>query len=401
MTPKIIKTDDEHAAALARIDEIFAATPGTPEGDELELLCLLVEKYEEAAFPIDLPDPVSAIRFRMEQQGLKAKDLIPFIGSASRVSEVLSGTRHLSISMIRRLVDGLGIPAEVLLKEPGAKLPDNGFLTQARQFPIREMLKRGWFSNFNGKLSEAQRQLEEIMSAFLGGMSIEMMQPSLQRQKIRDGATQDEHALLAWRIRVLNLARKETLPAYRPGTVTNDFLSQLAQLSYLESGPSLAREYLNKSGIHLVFERHLSGTHLDGAVTKLPNGAPVIGMTLRHDRIDNFWFTLLHEAAHISLHLDKNGLDAFFDDLASKSKDRCEREADTLASESLIPESSWRAAKLNARSTSATLQAFAEQNRINPAIVAGRLRFETNNYKLFPSLIGSGKLRQLLGVATA
>jgi len=72
MTPKIIKTDDEHAAALARIDEIFAATPGTPEGDELELLCLLVEKYEETAFPIDLPDPVSAIRFRMEQQGLKA-----------------------------------------------------------------------------------------------------------------------------------------------------------------------------------------------------------------------------------------------------------------------------------------------------------------------------------------
>src|SRR5690606_3858718 len=103
--------DDEHAVAMARIEEIFDATPGTPEGDELELLTLLVEKYEEEAFPIDLPDPVAAIQFRMEQQGLKPKDLIPYLGSASRVSEVLGGKRPLSLSMIRRLVDDLGIPA--------------------------------------------------------------------------------------------------------------------------------------------------------------------------------------------------------------------------------------------------------------------------------------------------
>lgn len=118
MNLKIIKTDREYRAAMVRIDQIFAAKPRTPEGDELELLLLLVENYEEEAFPIDLPDPVTAIRFRMDQQGLKQKDLEPYIGSKSKVSEVLSGRRDLSLTMIRKLATGLGIPADVLLRQP-------------------------------------------------------------------------------------------------------------------------------------------------------------------------------------------------------------------------------------------------------------------------------------------
>ena len=118
MKPKIIKTEAEHAEAMARVEEIFDAKPGTPEGDELELLTMLVEQYENEAFPIDLPDPVAAIRFRMEQQGLKNKDVVRFFGSASKVSEVLSGQRSLSLTMIRNLADGLKIPAEVLIGKP-------------------------------------------------------------------------------------------------------------------------------------------------------------------------------------------------------------------------------------------------------------------------------------------
>jgi HTH-type transcriptional regulator / antitoxin HigA len=93
----------------------MSAESNTPQGDELELLSLLVHDYEEKVFPIDKPDPVAAIRFRMEQQDLKPEDLVPFLGSRSRVSEVLSGRRHLSLKMIRALVGGLGIPAEPLL----------------------------------------------------------------------------------------------------------------------------------------------------------------------------------------------------------------------------------------------------------------------------------------------
>jgi HTH-type transcriptional regulator / antitoxin HigA len=122
MKPKVIKTVAEYKATLGRIEQIFDAKPGTAKGDELELLLLLVEKYEETAYPIGLPDPITAIRFRMEQQQLKAKDLVPYIGNKSKVSEVLSGRRPLSLTMIRNLVTGLGIPAEVLLRQPGAQL---------------------------------------------------------------------------------------------------------------------------------------------------------------------------------------------------------------------------------------------------------------------------------------
>jgi len=120
MKPKVIKSDAEYKATLARIEAIFNARPGTPKGDELELLLLLVESYEDKAHPIDLPDPIAALRFRMEQAGLKPKDLIPYIGSKSKVSEVLSGRRPLSLTMIRKLVAGLQIPPEIALLEAKA-----------------------------------------------------------------------------------------------------------------------------------------------------------------------------------------------------------------------------------------------------------------------------------------
>src|SRR5438132_8503191 len=117
MKPKIIKTEAEYQATLARIETISDARPGTTRGDELELLLLLVETYEDKAYPIDPPDPIAALRFRMEQEGLKPKDLVPYVGSKSKVSEVLSGRRPLSLTMIRKLVNGLHFPAEVALRK--------------------------------------------------------------------------------------------------------------------------------------------------------------------------------------------------------------------------------------------------------------------------------------------
>jgi HTH-type transcriptional regulator/antitoxin HigA len=134
MKLKVIKTDREYKAVMARVDEVFDARPGTPKGDELELLLLLVETYEKEAFPIDLPHPIAAIRFRMDQQGLKQKDLEPYIGSKSKVSEVLNGQRELSLTMIRKLVTGLGIPAEVLLRGPGAELKPNAIHNPGMRF---------------------------------------------------------------------------------------------------------------------------------------------------------------------------------------------------------------------------------------------------------------------------
>jgi len=400
MKPKLIKTEADHAAALERIEELFSAKPGTPEGDELDLLVTLVELYEEKHFPIDLPSPLEAIRFRMDQQGLKPKDLVPYIGSAPRVSEVLAGKRPLSLAMIRKLVNELGIPAEILLQEPGAELPSDEILQQGKRFPIAEMVKRRWFSGFSGTVVEAKQQLEELLGRFMEPLGETSLSPALNRQRVRDGGKDDPNSLTAWRIRVATLALEDNLPAYRPGTVDIGFLRELAKLSYLESGPRLAKEFLGKVGIHLVLERHLPHTHLDGAAMKLPSGAPVVGLTLRHDRLDNFWFTLFHELAHVALHLDKGDMDVFFDDITKTSKDRREMEADELASEGLIPRELWKAAKLRRNTPPANVMAFAEKLRISPAIPAGRVRFESNDYTVLKPLIGSGKLRPMFGLAS-
>jgi HTH-type transcriptional regulator / antitoxin HigA len=120
--PKVIKTTVEYERALARVEQLFTAKPDTAEGDELELLLLIVETYEKKEFPIDLPSPIEAIRFRMEQANLKQKDLVPIFGTKGKVSEVLSGKRELSLTMIRRLVDELEIPAAVLLQKRAAAL---------------------------------------------------------------------------------------------------------------------------------------------------------------------------------------------------------------------------------------------------------------------------------------
>jgi HTH-type transcriptional regulator / antitoxin HigA len=112
---KLIKTRKEHREALKRIEKLMDAKPRTQQGDELELLATLVELYERKHVPIPPPEPLEAIRFRMDQEGLKPKDLIPFIGSRSRVSEFLSGRRPLTLRMIRNLNHGLDIPAKSLL----------------------------------------------------------------------------------------------------------------------------------------------------------------------------------------------------------------------------------------------------------------------------------------------
>jgi HTH-type transcriptional regulator/antitoxin HigA len=116
MDIKPIRRENEYEEALAQIDAIFDAQPGTPEADLLEVLTILVEAYEEEHYPIAPPDPIEAIEFHMERLGLTRRDLEPYIGSRARVSEILNRRRPLTIAMIRRLQEGLGISAEVLLQ---------------------------------------------------------------------------------------------------------------------------------------------------------------------------------------------------------------------------------------------------------------------------------------------
>lgn len=116
MQMKPIKTKSDHNGALREIERMWGAKEGTPEGDRLDILATLVEAYEEAHFPIDMPDPIEAIKFRLEQQGEDKKALVGILGNRTRVYEVLRRDRPLSLAMIRRLNKRFRIPAEVLIK---------------------------------------------------------------------------------------------------------------------------------------------------------------------------------------------------------------------------------------------------------------------------------------------
>jgi HTH-type transcriptional regulator/antitoxin HigA len=117
MNIKPIKSETDYELALKHLDKIFDAKPGTKEGDELEILALVIEDYEDKHYPIDAPDPIEAIKFRMEQMGLKQADLAKIIGHKSRASEILNKKRKLTLAMIRKLSKSLKISTEVLVQE--------------------------------------------------------------------------------------------------------------------------------------------------------------------------------------------------------------------------------------------------------------------------------------------
>ena len=142
---KAIRNDADYNAALTRIDALMDAEPGTPEGDELDVLTDLVEHFEEKDVPLGFPSAVAAIEFRLEQAGLSQRDLIPFIGSRAKVSEVLSGKRTLTMPMARALHEHLGIPAEVLLQQAGARFSEPLKDLEWDRFPLKAMAGLGGY----------------------------------------------------------------------------------------------------------------------------------------------------------------------------------------------------------------------------------------------------------------
>ena len=390
---KIIKTEKEYELALAEIEKLMDAEPNSPEVDKLEVLSLLIEKYEQEHYPIDMPDPISAIKFRMEQQGLRQKDLIPYIGSQPMVSAVLNGKRELSKEMIRQLHKGLGIPYEVLIQDPDKTYQEQQY--DVHDFPFNEMVHQGYFPNYkkvpNAKLV-GERLLDELFSNFQNKMTSPVYCRHGQKQV-------DRNALLAWQAFVLKTIQDEPLPQYRHENLNETFLNQLLHFSNYETGVLLVKEHLNKIGIHFIIAEHLPKTYLDGASFISPDGAPVIGLTLRYDRLDNFWFTLFHELAHVKLHLSEDPNQAFFDETFKDSYENCEPhelQANQFAWEKMIPNEFWvekvlpQISNLNNKD----IIDYAEKLTINPAIIAGRIRHELGDYSSFSNLIGNAKVRE-------
>jgi HTH-type transcriptional regulator/antitoxin HigA len=305
--------------------------------------------------------------------------------------------------MARAIHEHLGIPAAVLLQNPGARISKPLKGLDWSRFPIKAMARFGWIENVRHVASNARPAMENLIRQ-AGGP--EFVEAALDRKSdhVRANAKMDQYALRAWCWKVLADASAARVAPYVPGTVTPTFLRQLAQLSWSESGPLLAKEYLGRHGIVLLAVRHLPKTYLDGGALRRKDGTPVIGLTLRYDRIDNFWFGLLHELAHVGRHMEPGGDAAFVDDLTLRDlevgrQDPREREADEWAEEALIPRGIWESSVARQHPTPAAVVSLATTLQVHPAIVAGRVRRERKNYHLLPRHVGAGEVRRQFGLA--
>ena len=389
-TIKIIKTEEDYRNALKLIEELVERDPesGTVDADHLVLLTALVKDYESKTFPEHLPDPIEAIKFRMEQEDLKPVDLVPYIGSAGRVSEVLSGKRQLTIDMVRALSTGLGIPAKVLIQKPSRDFESQNWDTTL----VKTMERRGYF----GEKTLKDGSKSELISSFFS--SFGQLQPAALYRKtnFRSAPRTDNNALLAWGARVVQKASKiKVSTKYKNGTVDLSFMRTVIQLSTKDTGPLLVRDYLKQHGIKLVIEPHLPKTHLDGAVLLADKDNPVIGLTIRHDRPDNFWFTLMHELAHVALHRD-NDVESFYDEgLQDKDGievDSKEEEADILAEESILPKSKWETSAARTTPNQFSTEDLASELGIQTAVIAGMIRFKHQNFYYLNKIVNDKNL---------
>lgn len=389
---KVIKTQRDYDAAIVRLSALMDEdmAPGSSNEAELELLALVIESYERSKVQPVVPDPIEAILFRMDQLGLRKVDLVPYMGSLPKVSEVLARKRPLNLAMIRKLHQGLGIPADVLLAQTDDAVDlSEAFPYDTAKFPFKEMVSRGYFEGFRGTVRDARENAEELIRSFMRGIPLHPTHQARLRAPMHQSGSRlmDDYALLTWHAAVLKKARQIKLKsAYVEDSLTDERLRELARLSRFEQGPQLAQEFLADMGIALVFENHFNKTYLDGAAM-FDGDRPVVALTLRHDRLDNFWFALLHELMHVRMHLspDRSFIADNLEDKLHRQTTE-EREADDGARDILIPRAEWSASALVDSPTIDGAMALADKLRIHPTIVAGRVRFESGNWRLLSSI---------------
>ena len=383
MELRIIKTEEQYRRSLGEVERLAAQDPDpdSAEGARLELLAKLVEDYEKSRFKFRKPGPVEAILFRMEEQGLRQKDIAEILGGKNRASEILAGKRNLTVPMIRALHERLAISPELLIREPMVTPRSDGNL-DPNDVPVDLLTSRGWISK------------GDSVSDWLKRLMAPAGSPVLLRNTLTFGATAKTNRTNVWlwlaQVREVADSRSYLQGRYSKDVLNLDLIRYVARLSWMDKGPRNAKDFLEERGIAVVIEPHLPKTFLDGAAMLGRSGAPIIGLTLRENRLDNFWFTLIHELIHVWKHLDPTKRRAIADENIEKADETeaIEREANDLASEVLIPQSIWRRSAARLKPTTQSIHALAHDLQIHPAIVAGRVRYERKNYSLFAGIVG-------------
>jgi HTH-type transcriptional regulator/antitoxin HigA len=330
--------------------------------------------------------------------GLSQTDLAEKLGMKPQQVQRYEATDYMGASL-GRLIDisrALGVKASGSFEGP--KQAGGSVFTWAdaddiiwSQLPYKEMIKRRWFD-----LPRGADPIKAVKEYFLQAAGPKFA-TALHRKKMRSGNVPNEYALLAWQARILERARIK-IEAETIGTFELDdrWLPELVRLTKRTDGPKLARELLADKGIVLIVERHLSGSYLDGAAMVADGGTPVVGLTLRYDRLDNFWFVLMHEIGHVFLHLSDGLRFDFFDEEGGDDVDAIEAEADKFALDALVPEALWGQCLSRFALSEEAVRIDAETIGIDPSIIAGRIRKERGNYTILNGLIGLNQVRSQL-----
>lgn len=369
---------------------------------EHERLRREIESYEElqdANEPKDLTGKdlgtipiIARIARRLSQ-----KELAELLDVSEQQIQRYESDRYASISAARyeRLLDILGVELRPRLSPSWPKSAQGAIPTLEVDTAIVSALrKNSWMPMPKGITTDEAAQ---IVSTYVSENAFLSHGRTLYRRTAQ-AEPLAESALAIWQARVLQRAAV-LRPKLRAkfNIVDTSWLGALAKLSSHPDGPAEALEFLKDKGILVVLVPHLPHTRLDGAAMLLSEGTPIVALTLRYDRLDSFWFTLLHEIGHVFLHFH-NGLDAgFMDDLDVTNESPKEREADMFASSALIPDEVWEIAPARFSKSPELIVRMGASLEIHPAIIAGRIRKERADYKLFSNLLGNGSVRAALG----
>jgi HTH-type transcriptional regulator/antitoxin HigA len=332
-------------------------------------------------------------------RGLTQKELARKLGLKEQQIQRYEADRYGSISLtnFRRIARFLGVDWEMNLSGwfgGGWNVAHDVSAVEVKKV-LKHARANGWFGNEDPAVP-AEEESFNYLQRYVSDHILKYGSPSLLRTGLNVQDHSDDLLLLAWKARVTRLAEQiiaAQAVVYRPLDIT--WLLDLVRLSQHDDGPARARDLLLSKGIVLIAEPQIPGMKVDGAAFLLA-GVPVIGLTIRRDTVDGFWFTLLHEVGHVVLHYRTGLSTGFFDDTDTTEVDEIEQEANSFASNVLIPEERWKRSPARIAKSAAVVEKFAKELGIHPAIVFGRIQKERANYAIFSNGIGRGAVKKHL-----
>lgn len=359
-----------------------------------------VEDYEQAkagswaAFQDRVrTDPGLALVVARIARGMSQAGLAERLGMREQQVQRYEADRYRSISLgnYRRIAAILGVQLEASVRdrEPVDWLGS----TSREQIQGPQADKVAAHAVANGWVAPSTVNPIEAVLELIDDADENNVRAALLRTGLGTASWGDDLALAAWRARVASVARSTPIDAdFDPFDVS--WIAELVRLSVLPDGPAKALDLVRSRGIKIVIERQLPGLKLDGAAFVV-DGVPVVALTLRYDRIDYFWYTLLHELGHVFLHHQCGLASGFVDNLDEGDLDEVESEANDFAASALVPPEAWRLSPARIAKSEAPIEQLAKSLGIHPAIIFGKIRHERSDYSLFSKRLGSGEVRKL------